>query len=336
MEDTQVITTQQDDDRNVVFMKKLNSSEFFLKEGEPPRPVLYDINLLFKKGQIWGITGNNLYEMKLLAEIMANIKYYHGGKVVLVNRGMMRRKRLILPHVFYIGSSDMIYKNMNVLEYLMFATANLPGDKIDHQEKLLEYLISIGLKRICLSPIYALTREQQAVILLLVAAYSDSQLIVLNVPDYEFDVVLIQAIKHISELIKERDKTLVITTNIIDLIDNVCSHILYLLNGTVLYQGEVWEFCQKYDRVVLVVQDRKATELAGQLKKLFPEYEYEQHGKILSIRSPEIEQDNNIDEVYKKIIELGYTPERIEINSKKMKNACEEIEKNNDLQEQLF
>ena len=53
---------------------------------------------------------------------MANIRPYDRGKCVLIERGMMRSKRVILRHVFYIGSSEMLYNNMNVLEFLMIST----------------------------------------------------------------------------------------------------------------------------------------------------------------------------------------------------------------------
>lgn len=330
----QIPNTQQEDAQNVVVMEKLTSCEFYLKDGEPPQSVLYDIGLTFKKGQVWGITGNNLFEIKLLAEIMANIKPYRAGKCVLVEHGMMRHKRIILPHVFYIGSSEMVYNNMNVLEFLMFATANIPGDKVDHQEQIFEYLISIGLKRISLSPIYMLSKEQKAVIIMLVAAYSDSQLIVHNLPDYCYDDTLIQAMQQIAQLIAAKGKTLVITTSTPELIEMACSHILFLLNGTVYYQGTVLDFCHKYDKIILTIQDNNVGEIATVLRKALPCYQYEQYelaeGNLLIVRSRQ-DVEENPQLIYEKIAASGFAPAKIVINKKKVKNACEEIIRHNDL-----
>lgn len=325
-----VPNTQQEEVQNVVFMEKLSSCEFFLKDGEPPHPVLHDIGLSFQKGQVWGLTGNNLFEVKLLAEIIANIKPYRGGKCVLLERGMMRQKRIILPHVFYIGDSEMAYNNMNVLEFLMFATANLPGDKVDHQEQLFQYLIDIGLKRISLSPIYQLSREQKAVVILLAATYSESQLIVCNLPDYSFDDTLILAIQQIARLIVKKGKVLVITTGIPELIEKVCSHILFLLNGTVYYQGTVPDFCHKYDKSILAIQDDNVELIAETLQKTLPCYDYNLgEDKLVVCSRGDEEGKPNL--IYAKIVEAGLAPARIKINRKKAKNACEEVIRRNDL-----
>ncbi|MGI6453667.1 MAG: hypothetical protein ACOX0E_09425 [Syntrophomonadaceae bacterium] len=326
----QIANTPVEDAQNVVFMEKLTSCEFFLKDKGAPQLVLYDIGLSFERGQVWGITGNNLFEIKLLAEIMANIKPYRAGKCVLLERGMMRHKRIILPHVFYIGSTEMVYNNMNVLEFLMFATAKFPGEKVDHQEQLFEYLISIGLKRISLSPIYMLSKEQKAVIIMLVAAYSDSQLIVHNLPDYYYNDTLIPAIQQIAQLIAEKGKTLVITTRTSDLIEKACSHILFLLNGTVHYQGDVLHFCHKYDKNILTIQDNNAGEIAKVLRETLPGYQYDLEAGNLIVRSCQDEEENpNL--IYERIIESGFAPAKIQINKKNVKNAREQIIKHYDL-----
>ncbi len=321
---------QQKDIQNVVFMEHLSSGEFFLKDGKPPQPVLHDIGLSFQKGQVWGITGNSLFEIKLLAEIMANIKPYRSGKCVLIERGMMRHKRITLPHVFYIGSSEMLYNNMNVLEFLMFATVKLSGNKVEHQERVLEYLISIGLKRISLTPIYMLSREQKAVIIMLVAAYSESQLVVHNFPDYSFDDVLIDAMQQIAKLIIERGKTLVIATSTPELIEKVCSHILFLMNGNVFYQGTVRDFCREYDRIVLKIQDSNIEKMARTLRILLPCYQYSLEDNSLIVRT---DQDVAVNpkHICNKIVEAGFEPARIEINPQKVKNAYEEIIRDYDL-----
>ena len=137
----------------VLFMEGLSSREYFYAEGQKPRRVLKDINLTFRRPEAWAVYGRSFYEIKLLLEIMANIKPYHDGKCVLVERGMMRNKRVILEHVFYIGAPTMLYDNMNVLEYLMFATARKGFSPVYRQAQLFELLIDTGLGHISLTAV---------------------------------------------------------------------------------------------------------------------------------------------------------------------------------------
>ena len=165
----------------VVLMQGIRSHECFLREGGIV-PILAGIDLEVSRGQAFGVDGNSPFALKLLLEIMANIRPYDQGRCVLHERGMMRKKRVIHPDVFYIGNPHMAYPNMNVLEFLMFARMKQPDDKIDMQEQMLEYLIEIGFKGIALSPVRSLPREYRAAMLLLASAYSNSSLIVFNLP----------------------------------------------------------------------------------------------------------------------------------------------------------
>ncbi|MEL7657100.1 MAG: hypothetical protein AAGU75_14480, partial [Bacillota bacterium] len=156
--------------QRVVLMENLSSAEYLLREGESPQRVLKDINLQINKAEIWGIIGTSGFEIKLLLEIMANIRPYESGRCVLIERGMMRLKRVILKHIFYIGNSDMLYNTMNVLEFLMLATAKWKIDVVERQEQIFELIIKVGLGHLSLTSIGLLTREEKAVVTLVAAA----------------------------------------------------------------------------------------------------------------------------------------------------------------------
>ena len=130
---------------SVVYMEKLYSEEHYLDIGCEPRPILRNINIDIKKGEIWGILGRELFDLKLLLEIMANIKPYYSGTCQLLERGMFKNKRIIHPDLFYFASTSMAYTNMKVLEFLMFTTANSSFDQKTQAERLSDQLFLFGL-----------------------------------------------------------------------------------------------------------------------------------------------------------------------------------------------
>ena len=327
---------QQKDFTTVVSMQNLSSNEMIIANEDLPRSVLHNINLEIMKGEVWGISGRSVLETKLLLEIMANIKPYKNGKCVLLERGMMRLKRFILPHVFYIGTTSMIYNNMNVLEFLMFATGHKTFDVIRQQDRVFEQLISLGLGNVSLTPISTLTPEYKVLILLLTAYYSTSQLIVLNMQNLEFSDEHIIPIRNISNLIQNEDKTLVFSSFDSDMIESVCTHTAVLVDGTVAYSGDIRNFCKTYDRVVLTVRYHNPEELMSVLQNQLPQFNYSV-GAGNSLIIKDYKSDNpNLHLIYKKIAEAGFTPERIIINRKNYKNACEEVIRRYDLQKQLL
>ncbi len=321
--------------KTVVLMEGLSSLEHFSMEGEEPRRILEDINLTMGRAESWGIFGRSVFEIKLLLEIMANIKPYHGGRAVLVERGMMRNKRVILEHLFYIGSPTMLYDNMNVLEYLMFATGRQGLEPLYRQEQLFQRLIESGLGHISLTSIGELAEEEKAVIILLVAAYSDSVMIVFNFPEYDFDEVLSGAIGKISELIRSMKKTLILGSRDCLLIEKACSHTAYVTEGKISYQGTVEKLRLKYDRILLTVQDSGNREIMEALAPLLPRHNLSIIDDSLLI-SDRGEIDTDPLYIYKKITDLGFAPQQITVNSKTVQNAYEEIDRRYDLQKQLF
>lgn len=314
----------------VVLMEDISAIEYFLFPGKTPRRVLEGINLLMGKGEIWGIGGTLLFEIKLLLEIIANIRPYEKGKCVLIQRGMMRRKRVILQHVFYIGGSDMLYKNMNVLEFLMFATAKFKINKVALQEEIFEFIIALGLGHLSLTPNARLTREEKALITLIVAAYSESLIIVFNLPEYQWDEVLVKAMAKLGDFIREREKTLIIGTQNSFLIEKVCTHTGILNRGKIIYSGTVDDFRRAYDKVEIIIHDSNVLDIKEKLAQQLPDYKYVLKENTLEIsKGGREESDPRV--IYSKILESGLIPDSIEINPKTVANAYEELLRQHDL-----
>lgn len=317
--------------KNIVLMEGVSSNEHFFYENKKTRPVLEDISLRIDRGEAWGISGLSGYEIKLLLEIMANIRPYDKGRCVLIERGMLRHKRVILQHVFYMGNADMIYNNMNVLEFLMFAIDRYKADKVALQEELFEFIIKLGLGHISLTPNKMLTEAEKAVIALIAAAYSDSRMIVFNFPEYDFEEVLAESIARLSGFIRDRGKSFIIGTQNSFLIEKACGHTAFLIDGKMVYQGTVEELRFGYDKIAVILRDPNIHHIQAQLASLLPECKLTVKDDRLFISSKE---GGGCDPgyIYKKIAEAGMIPEHMEINPKTVHNAYEEIVLRHDLQ----
>lgn len=311
-----------------VLMEHISSREYLYREGSEAEQVLKDISLIINRGEVWGIKGNSLFEIKLLLEIMANIRPYEKGRCVLIQKGMMRQKRVILEHVFYIGSSEMIYPNMNVLEFLMFATAKFKMDAVDRQEQIFEFLIEAGLGYLSLTPIRFLSKEEKGVVTLIAGAYSNSRIIVFNLPDYEFDTPLIDAVIPITALIREGGKALILGTRSDLLLGKVSTHIGVIGKGEVLYQGRTADFRHAYDKIAVIVEDDEVYDIRERLKEFLPGTMTFIEGKRLFVKeSSQADQDM----IYRKILAAGFMPQKIEKNLKRVEYAYEELMREHDL-----
>ncbi len=321
-EETEQVEKEQAERKSVVHIEKLFSSEMYLKDGKYAVPVLSGLNLSIFSGETWGVNGDSPFEILLLLKILSNIQHYHSGRCVLVGKGMMAHKRVILPHVFYISSPDMVYGNMNVLEYLMFVTAKSQEDTVARQKRIFEYLIGIGLGNISLTPVSTLRKEQKAVIILLAAAFSDSRLVVFNFPRYEFGETLSRAIFKNRRLYPFRKQNSGHRDAGRDLIDRACTHTAYLMDGQVAYAGSVEEFARTYDKTILTVCDENVGQIAERLRLALPEYRYEVNEDALTISHRDTEKEHAA-LLYAKILEEGFFPREIQLHTKRTKNAMQ-------------
>ncbi len=326
--------THKKDIRNVALITALSSSEHVAREGLKLRRVLSDINLSIDRGESWGITARTGYEIRLLLEIVSNIRPYDSGKCVLAEHGMMRHKRVIQPHVFYIGGTDMLYGNMNVLEYLMFATAKTHKNSLLMQDELFEFLIGAGLGNISLSLIKLLDPEEKAVVELIAAAYSGSMMIVFNLPETSFDKRLQGAIARIAKLVTDNRSSLIIGTKDSILIQKACSHTAFIADGRILYEGTTDSLRQKYDRVAVIICDPDITGIKQRIEPVLDGCSLIERDGCLLVRTDEDEYD--IRQIYQAIIECGVAPRIVSLNEKKVSNAYEELIRQNDISEQLF
>lgn len=314
------------DDKTLVRMERLRAAEYLIYDEQEPRRVLENIWLRIKTGQTWGIYALTLYEAALLLKIMANTHPYEDGCCVLSERGMMRKKRVILPHVFYIGSTEMMYDNMTVLEYLMFATAKEKTKPAARQERLFEWLIACGLGDLSLSEIRWLDPEEKAIVILMGAACSQSSIVVFNLPQLEFGESLRRAFTAISSHMREDGKALIISTKDESLIQSACTHIAFLANGRIIFQGTVEGLRAHFDAYTVCIEADDVSE--KRLREAHNEYRIDKKkdGLYISGRKGQTPQD-----IFREILDKGIVPLTMKIHQKTVKIALEELVNRHDL-----
>jgi|LSQX01.3.fsa_nt_gb ABC-2 type transport system ATP-binding protein len=158
----QTKSTMSELSNELVCAENLFSIEYYKKNDEEVIQVLRNISFHGYASECWAVMGNKVFEIKLLLDILSNSRPYQKGSCSLNNVGMMRKKRIILPHLFYIGSTNMLYSNMTVLEYLMFISVNSGEPVVQRQRDILTHLVDLGLGHLSLLPIEELTPPEKS------------------------------------------------------------------------------------------------------------------------------------------------------------------------------
>lgn len=319
--------------KHILDLKAIRSTEYFVSEKGESSPVLDSVDLDIECAQIWAITGDSAFALSRLLAIAANILPFHSGMARVCETDLPQRPGSILPDLFYIDTTDMLYDDMNVLEFIAFATRKAKRledyTAAASQKLLLDFLIGADLAYIALSRIAFLSPEEKLLITMVCAYYSYNSFIIINQPEMQLTGHLRQSFALLLNKMKEQEQAVLFSTKSdTDLIGLAADYTAVLHNGKVIYQGETAELLMEYDRIAFIVKARHPRYVSTILTDLLPDYSVEVEDRLIYIRnlnragSPD---DMEIEYLYAQIREAELWVEQVHINQKTVKQAVKEL-----------
>lgn len=267
-------------------MENVSSMELFALPDGRYIKALYDVSLTVPVGERYAVVGDAPFELELLAEIAGSVKPHEDGRCSLLEIGMMRQKRRILPHVYYINDQKVLFDHMHVLECLMFATEHTGESAPKRQIAWLKLLLRTGLYPLALTYIRSLGSAEYAAVSALLAYASEAKLVVMDVSHIEIPERLYDPFAALAREMTAAGKTLFFTTTNGDFAQRVCTRASFLVDGTIAVSGEVEAVCRAYDRRVLTVNSPEPERALAVLSKAFPSLYAERDGESVVLSGP--------------------------------------------------
>jgi len=253
-----------------VKMENVSSMELFAQPDGHYLKVLYDLSLTVPVGECHGITGEGAFELQLVSEIIGNVKPHEKGLCSLMEIGMMRQKRRILPHVYYINDQRVLFDHMHVLGYLMFASEHAPGSAAQKQARWLKLLLRTGLYPFALTYIHSLNPAEYALVSALLAYGSAARLVVMDLSRIDVPHALFDPFAALMRELTDAGKTVVVANRSRELIQRACTSASFLIDGTIAASGAIPVLCANYDRRVLTVETPQPDAACDALRSAFP------------------------------------------------------------------
>jgi ABC-2 type transport system ATP-binding protein len=188
--------------------------------------VIDSLNVTFEEGLIHGIVGlNGSGKTTLLNAIFGLLKIQSG--IVLYHDNRLTKKESA-----YLTSENYFYSNITGAEYIglfknpsfetqkWFELLSLPPDEIIDN-------YSAGMKK---------------KLALLGVLKQDKHLMILDEPFNSLDIETCRIVRSVLLRLKEKGKTVIITSHIIETLTNLCDCIHFLENGKIKYSREKNEF----------------------------------------------------------------------------------------------
>jgi ABC-2 type transport system ATP-binding protein len=186
----------------------------------PQRSVLDMLNIDLRPSAIHGLVGLNGAGKTTFFNVIFGLVKANNGSILFNNEPLTRRD------VSFLETHNYFYSNITAREYLSLFNSDKPSN---FDLKVWEDLFKIPLDEI----VENFSTGMKKKLALLGILKQDKSILLLDEPFNGVDLETARIIKLLLLSLKEKGKTIIITSHILESLTNVCDYIHYLENGRV-------------------------------------------------------------------------------------------------------
>lgn len=210
--------------------------------------VIDSLNLSLVRNNIHGIVGLNGAGKTTLLNTIYGLTKRNSGEVSWDGRNINKKD------ISYLVTENFFYSNITAREYLsLFKNPQFNLDKWNE-------LFSLPLDNI----IDSYSTGMKKKLALLSVLKQDKSIMILDEPFNGLDIETCRIIRSILLRLKDRGKTIIITSHIIETLTNLCDFIHYLEKGKIKYSKDKLDFAE-FERKLFETIENKNVELITEL-----------------------------------------------------------------------
>ncbi|MEO0294299.1 MAG: ABC transporter ATP-binding protein [candidate division WOR-3 bacterium] len=231
--------------------------------------ALKEVSFKVEKGIIFGIFGPNGAGKTTTIRIIAGILKPDSGRVYIRSANLS-----------YIPEELSLYKEekvLNILKYIL-SLKKVPQKRWKEEIEIWSSLLKIEefLKR----RTNELSKGQKRKVMFAMSLLGNPEIIIMDEPFIGLDVEASEGLKKIAYDMKEKGKTIIFSTHILELAEELCEEVIILKNGEIIERGGMEELRNKYTRGNWVIR------YSGKIDKtVFPGNEVEILDNIIKLPS---------------------------------------------------
>lgn len=200
-----------------------------------PIQAVKNVSLEIKKGNVYGILGPNGSGKSTTLGIVLNVVNKTSGEYSWFGGTVQTHEAL--KKVGAIIERPNFYPYMTATENLRLV-CDIKGIK---KEKVAEKLALVGLEDRQDSKFRTFSLGMKQRLAIASALLNDPEILILDEPTNGLDPQGIHQIRDIIRLIASQGTTILLASHLLDEVEKVCSHVLVLRKGEILYSGKVDE-----------------------------------------------------------------------------------------------
>jgi Cu-processing system ATP-binding protein len=195
--------------------------------------VLDGLNLEITKGGIFAILGPNGSGKTTLIKCLLGMVIPNKGEIEINNKSVLKKWNYI-NNLNYLPQIANFPANLTVIELIKMVKNLRP--KSANENELIDLF---GLKSFLNKKLGNLSGGTKQKVNLVLTFMFDSELIILDEPTTGLDPIALIHLKELIQKEKANKKTILITTHIMSVVDEIADEIVFLLDGKIYFKGSV-------------------------------------------------------------------------------------------------
>ncbi|MFN1835598.1 ABC transporter ATP-binding protein [Balneola sp. MJW-20] len=197
--------------------------------------VLKDLNLEIPKGTIFGLIGPNGAGKSTLIGILTGLLSYEKGEIFVHDMELNPANETdIKKKIASVLQPPLLFEQFSSIEFIEYICEVYGVEKEGLVEKaysLMEYFDIKDYARVKVNKLSSGSRKKLA---FTTAVLTEPELLLLDEPFEAVDVISIERMKNIIRKLKNRGVTIIITSHILEVVENLCDDIAILHHGDII------------------------------------------------------------------------------------------------------
>jgi len=221
--------------------------------------VLADLNLSVPTGNIFGLIGPNGAGKSTLISILTGLLDFDHGSIFIKGLEYNEENELeIKRQIASVLQPPLLFEHFSSQDFLNYICDIYEIDESNRADKISSILDYLGLTEFEHAKINKLSSGSRKKLSFSAAILSDPEILFLDEPFESIDVISIGRMKTILKHLQQKGKTIIITSHILEIVENLCDDIAILHNGKII--------------AYLDSQSRKELQRDSSLNEIFESY----------------------------------------------------------------
>ncbi|AGM26297.1 ABC-2 type transport system ATP-binding protein [Spiroplasma syrphidicola EA-1] len=196
------------------------------------KAILENVNLTLEPDNIYGLLGNNGVGKTTIIKIIFNEINKNNGEIIYNDKN---QSNINYKEWFYFTENNELPKNLLVYEYLEIIKDLSGLKKQDFLERLTKSEQILDIKFEKNKKIKNLSAGQQKLLTALSVLILKPKVVFFDEPTANLDLENKKIIVNLIQVLKSNERIIVITTHLIEEVQNILTNVIILNNGEIVY-----------------------------------------------------------------------------------------------------